>query len=141
MNTTGAVVATEQVRVQSASCASACGADDVYRLRAWETTLSIPRFNNSGTQVTVLLIQNPTDYTVTGNARFWTATGMLTATNPFTLAPKALMVVATQLLAPATSGSITVASDARYGDLAGKSIALEPATGFSFDTEMHPRPR
>ena len=34
------------------------------------------------------------------------------------------------------SGTITIAHDGRYGDLAGKSVALEPATGFSFDSPM-----
>ena len=39
------------------------------------------------------------------------------------------------------SGSITLTSDAPYGTLAGKAVALEPATGFSFDDVMRPRPR
>ena len=29
---------------------------------------------------------------------------------------------------------MTVSHDGRYGELAGKSVALEPATGFSFDS-------
>jgi hypothetical protein len=33
--------------------------DDIYRLRVFETTGSIARFNNSATQVTVLVLQNP----------------------------------------------------------------------------------
>jgi hypothetical protein len=33
-----------------------------------------------------------------------------------------------------SSGAVTVAHDGRYGDLAAKVVALEPATGFSFDT-------
>jgi len=32
------------------------------------------------------------------------------------------------------SGTITVAHDGGYGNLAIKSVALEPSTGFSFDT-------
>lgn len=50
-------------------------------------------------------------------------------------------MVNTSLTAPDTTGTITVGHDARYGDLAGKTVALEPATGFSFDTQMVPRPR
>lgn len=38
------------------------------------------------------------------------------------------------------SGSTTMAHDGRYGDLQGKSVALEPATGFSFDTPLSYRP-
>jgi hypothetical protein len=36
---------------------------------------------------------------------------------------------------------VTVAHDAPHGSLAGKAVALEPATGFTFDTEMLPRTR
>jgi hypothetical protein len=39
------------------------------------------------------------------------------------------------------SGTVTVAHDGRHGDLAGKGVALEPATGFSFDSPMLPRAR
>jgi hypothetical protein len=34
---------------------------------------------------------------------------------------------------------MSIAHDARYGDLTGKTVALEPATGFSFDTPLVPR--
>jgi hypothetical protein len=37
------------------------------------------------------------------------------------------------------AGTITVSHDGRYGDLAGKTVALEPSTGFSFDSPMEPR--
>ena len=33
-------------------------------------------------------------------------------------------------------GAITIAHDGRYGDLSGKSVALEAATGFGFDSPM-----
>ena len=42
--------------------------------------------------------------------------------------------------AAGVSGSITIAHDGGYGALAGKALALEPATGFSFDSPMLPRP-
>ena len=45
----------------------------------------------------------------------------------------------TATVAPGVGGSVTVAHDGRYGDLAGKTVALEPATGFSFDSPMLPR--
>lgn len=38
-------------------------------------------------------------------------------------------------------GAITVAHDGRYGELAGKTVALEPSTGFSFDTKLTFRER
>ncbi|HET9315327.1 MAG TPA: hypothetical protein VFQ51_07030 [Vicinamibacteria bacterium] len=39
------------------------------------------------------------------------------------------------------NGSITIASDAPCGTLVGKAVALEPTTGFSFDSPMTLRPR
>ena len=74
-NTTSATVDGHLVRVRSGSCGSDCGADDVYRIRAWETTGSIPRFNNSATQVTVLVLQNRTSAPVSWTAYFWSSAG------------------------------------------------------------------
>ena len=134
INATSASEDLHRIAVTSGSCTTNCGADDVYRLRAYETTYAVPRFNNSGTQVTVLLLQNPTNYTITGTVYFWNATGGSAGTSPFTLAPKALNVLNTSTVAAGSSGALTIAHDGRYGDLSGKSVALEPATGFSFDT-------
>jgi len=141
-NTTALTVTNQHVRVDGA-CATPCGADDVYRIRAFETTYSIPRFNNSGTQVTVLLLQNPAGYTIHGHAWFWKTSGALLGGHPFTLAPKQTLVLNTATVAgvAAQGGTITVSHDGRYGDLAGKTVALEPSTGFSFDSPLTARPR
>jgi hypothetical protein len=112
----------------------------VYRLRAYETTYAVPRFNNSASQTTVLLVQNPSSYTIAGNVYFWNVAGGLLATQPFSVAAKGLFGLGTGSVVPGQSGTITLASDGRYGDLAGKTVALEPATGFSFDSPMVPRP-
>ncbi len=138
-NSTAVEINQERIRVTSGSCTTDCGADDVYRLRAYETTYAVPRFNNAGTQVTVLLLQNPTNYTITGTVYFWSPAGTQVATSPFNLAPKALQVLATQGVAAGQSGALTISHDGRYGDLSGKTVALEPATGFSFDSPMIPR--
>jgi len=135
-----AAVDDQLVRVRSGSCVK-CKKDAVYRIRAFETTYRVPRFNNTGTQVTVLVVQNPTDATIAGSVHFWNASGTLLATHPFTVQPKALSSLQTQTVVPDVSGSMTVSHDGRYGDLAGKAVALEPATGFSFDTPMEPRPK
>ena len=74
-NSTAAELDTQTVRVQSGDCTTNCGTDDTYRVRAYETTLAIPRFNNTGTQVTILLLQNPTDAPINGTIYFWDATG------------------------------------------------------------------
>ena len=46
------------LRVRSAGCSTDCGADDVYRLRAYDTTARFARFNNTETQVTALVLQS-----------------------------------------------------------------------------------
>jgi len=138
-NTAANEVNDQSIRVRSTGCTTNCGTDDVYGIHAFETTYSIPRFNNAGTQVTVLLLQNPTNYDITGNVYFWNATGGLTATVPFTLTAKQLTVLNTATAAPGVGGAVTVSHNGRYGDLSGKTVALEPATGFSFDSPMLPR--
>jgi hypothetical protein len=138
VNATSLEINIERIHVNSAQCTTDCGADDVYRLRSYETTYAVPRFNNTGSQVTVLLLQNPTNYTITGTVYFWNSNGTSAGTSPINLAPKALQVLLTQTVAP-TSGALTIAHTGRYGDLSGKTVALEPATGFSFDSPMIPR--
>jgi len=96
------------------------------------------RVNNAGSQVTVLLLQNATGDSVGGNVYFWDTAGALIAPSAFTLAPRQLLVLNTATVAPGLGGAMTIAHDGRFGDLAGKTVALEPATGFSFDSPMVP---
>lgn len=138
-NATNAAVTNQFIRVRSGFCTSDCDENDVYRIRFYDTSYSIPRFNNSGTQVTVATIQNPSDYTISGTVYFWSAAGAALNSSPFTLAARALLVLSTATIVPGTSGTMTLISNGRYGDLSGKAVALEPATGFSFDTAMTPR--
>jgi len=142
-NTTAAENNNEAIRVRSGQCTTNCGPDDVYFIRGYETTYSVPRFNNSGTQVTVLLLQNPTNYTIAGDIYFWDVTGALVATSPFTLTAKQLSVLNTSTVpgANGVGGAVTISHDGRYGDLSAKTVALEPATGFSFDSPALPRIR
>ena len=126
----------------SAGCTTGCDAADVYRLSARETTGFIPRFNNSGTQITVLVLQNQGNDAVDVDVRFWSgAGGPLGGPSVVTLALRQTYVLNTSTLAPGSSGSITVANTGRCGQLTGKAVAVEPATGFTFDTAMTPRPR
>jgi hypothetical protein len=143
MNSTNAENNGESILVRSGQCTTNCGPDDVYFIRGYETTYSVPRFNNSGTQVTVLLLQNPTNYTINGNIYFWDSTGALVATQAFTLTGKQLQVLNTATVPGANGigGAVTIANDGRYGDLSAKTVALEPATGFSFDSPALPRIR
>ena len=137
-NTT-AVHEQNHLRVRFASCNVTCDVNDQYTLRFFETTLAVPRFNNAGGQITVLLIQNPTAYTISGNAFLWDAGGGLIGQSPFSLPAHALFTLNTSSVAPGVGGSITVTHDGRFGDLTGKSVALEPTTGFSFDSILVPR--
>jgi hypothetical protein len=138
-NATSNEVNDQHIAVTSPACGTGCGADDVYRLRAYETSYAVPRYNNTGTQLTVILLQNPTNYRIQGNIYFWSPLGALVATQPFDLQGKNLLVLQPLASTMGTSGAVTVSHDGRYGDLSGKTVALEPATGFSFDTPMIPR--
>jgi hypothetical protein len=141
-NTTSLTVVNQHIRVNG-TCATPCASDDVYRIRALETTYSIPRFNNSGSQVTVLLLQNPAAYTITGHVWFWSTSGGLLWSQTFTLASRQTLVLNTATVPGllGQGGAITVSHDGRYGDLTGKTVALEPSTGFSFGSPMTARPR
>lgn len=140
VNDASTVQASQLVRVRSGACGTGCGPDDVYRIRMRETTGRIARFNNSATQGTVVVLQNTSSEAVAGTLRFWRANGTLAASQAFTLAPHALSVVNASAVPglAGVSGSVTVVHDAPYGALVGKSVALEPATGFSFDSPMVP---
>jgi uncharacterized repeat protein (TIGR01451 family) len=130
----------ELLRVRSGGCSSDCGPDDVYRIRLRETTGRIARYNNSSSQVTVAILQNVSGGPLNGTAYFWRTNGTLAATHSFSLASRAVLVLNTASLTglAGTSGAVTVAHDGGYGGLVGKGVALEPATGFSFDSPMVP---
>ena len=135
-NPTGST-AVEFVRVSGGMCGTACGADDVYSIRARETTVSLSRFNAVGSQATVLLTQNVSERPVNVTYYFWSASGALLKTVPLANhPPKALDVlnVGTFPELAGQSGHVTVAHDGGYGVVNIKAVALEPSTGFSFDT-------
>jgi hypothetical protein len=131
----------DRVRVQGAACGTACVGADRYRVRFFDTTYTVPRFNNSGTQSTVLLVQNATDRTCALTAYFVDNVGSLAGTTSVaTLTAYQLVVLATAATVPNLSGSVRVAHTCGYGGLSGKAVSVEPATGFAFDTAMVPRP-
>ena len=130
----------EFVRVFNAACGANCGTNDNYRIRAWDTTIAVPRYNNFGGQVTVLIIQNPAEDTVVGTVYLWTSTGgtVPVTTSGFILPARQSVALNLATInggaANGTAGTITITHNGRYGQLAVKSVALEPATGFSFDS-------
>jgi hypothetical protein len=83
----------QHIRVGSASCGTNCDSDDRYRLRAYETTGRIPRFNSSGSQVTVLILQNAAGQSIQANADFWDGAGSHRAAVPVSLGPNGVGVV------------------------------------------------
>jgi subtilisin-like proprotein convertase family protein len=141
-NTAAAANDAEFIRVHSLGCVSDCDLNDTFRVRAYDTTYRISRVNNSATQVTVIVIANPTDEVVTGTLWFYQSGGTLLASQAVSINPKATFVLNTSTLAPLVgqAGAATFSNDAPYGALAGKGVAVEPATGFTFDTAMVPRP-
>jgi len=133
----GATILTQFLRAQSSYCGVICGFGEQYHIRFYETTVAVPRFNNAGGQVTVLIVQNPTGWTrnIAGTVYFWSSAGTLLGNTTFSLAAKAALVLNTGTVpgVAGQSGTITIAHDGGYGNLAIKAVALEPATGFSFD--------
>jgi hypothetical protein len=128
------------LKVWSSQCTTDCGPDDVYRIRVFDTTYSVPRFNNAG-QTTVLIVQNTGANPVSGWVDFWDGGGALLGSSPLAVSAKGVFVLNTSTVMPGLSGSITISNDGSYSDLVGKAVSIEPATGFAFDTPMSPRPR
>jgi hypothetical protein len=107
-----------------------------------DTTLLVPRWNSSGTQTTVLVLQNAQAVSITGSVHFYNAAGGLVQSVGISVPPYGVQVLSTGSL-PALaglSGSAQISHDATYGGLTGKAVALEPSTGFTFDTLIAPIP-
>jgi hypothetical protein len=131
----------EFVRVTGSS--SPEGTGSLYTLRYWDTTYTVPRWNASGGQSTVLIVTSLVQGAVTGNVYFFSGTGTLLHTQPLALSQNVPYVFNTFSVGALAgqSGFALVAHDAGYGGLTGKAVALEPSTGFTFDTAMAPIPQ
>jgi hypothetical protein len=118
---------------------SAAGASP-YDVALYDTTLFVPRWNNTATQTTVLLLQNTTNITVTGSVFFHDGGGTLLATVPVSVPQHGLQVISTASVPGLSgqSGSAQIAQMGGYAALVGKAVALEPGTGFTFDTAIVP---
>jgi hypothetical protein len=144
-NVTGADYVGKYARVASQGCTTSCSRLAVYGIRGYDTTCAVPRFNNSATQVTVLILQyaavTSMAPSVTGHVWFWDEAGNPLGSAPFTLTRWQSVTINTSLIAPGVHGSLTISHDGGYGQIAGKAVAVEPSTGFTFDTPVVPRPR
>jgi ELWxxDGT repeat protein len=131
----------EHLRVRSDACGTACGTDDIYRLRMYETTLRAPRVNTTGTQATAIVLQNTTDRPVQAIAAFWSEGGVLSGLHLLNAVPHGTTVLDVRTVVPQFAGSLTVGHDAPYGTLVGKVVTFDPETGFAFDTPLTAKPR
>jgi len=116
---------------------------ETYDLEFFDTSYLIPRFNNSGSQVTVILVQNGYRAAVDAQFHFYDSAGTLLHSQPLSVPVQGNVVLITSTIGALqnASGTAVLSHDAPYGTLAGKAVALEPATGFTFDTVMQPVPR
>ena len=129
------------VRVRSAGCTTDCGADDTYRIRLRETTGRVARFNQTGGQRTVMILQNTTGEWIETEVHYRRADGTFAGASLVPVGPRRTMVLPAPETAQGTSGSILVLHDGPLGALAGKAVSLDEATGLAFDTPMTTRPR
>jgi hypothetical protein len=107
-----------------------------------DTTLLVPRWNSSGSQTTILVLQNGQRDAITGSVHFYNAAGTLVQSVGLSIPANGVQVLSTGSL-PALaglSGSAQISHDGGFGGLTGKAVALEPSTGFTFDTVIAPIP-
>lgn len=111
-----------------------------YTLELFDTTYAIPRWNSTGTQNTILIIQNNKTSPVTGSIYFYGSSGNLVHTAALSVPANGAQLVSTNTIPQLAgqSGVAHVAHTGGRGALSGKAVALEPATGFTFDTAMTP---
>jgi hypothetical protein len=122
---------------------STSGLGPSYDLSFRDTTYSVPRWNNSGTQVSIFVLQNTTVNNVHGSIFMFNTAGAIVGAIPYDLPPRGVTVVNTGALSQyaGKSGSALVASEnGGYGALTGKVVAVEASTGFTFDTPIAPIP-
>lgn len=123
--------------VGNAACGVTCGADDQYTISSRETTVSVARFNNAGSQITVLFSQNASDIPINASFFYWSPSGTLLHTGTLAGFPARnlnILNTSSVVALQGVGGHITIAHGAPYGAPNVKSVALEPSTGFSFDT-------
>jgi hypothetical protein len=138
---TSSTTENQWIRVSGASCTTACSSNDQYRFRFYETTYSLPRFNNTSGQVTVLNVASMVPFSCSATFYFYNNAGTFLGSTSNTFTARELFVSNTSTLgfAAGQSGSIIISHTCGYGGLSGKAVALEPATGFTFDTLIQGR--
>jgi hypothetical protein len=108
-----------------------------------DTTLLVPRWNSSGTQTTVVVLQNSQTVPSRRRSTSTTPRARCVQTVGISVQPQRRAGAehrASLPLWPASRAPRRSRTTARFGGLAGKAVALEPATGFTFDTVIAPIP-
>jgi hypothetical protein len=115
----------------------------VYTMRYWDTTYTVPRWNTSNGQTTVLVITSAVPRPQKANIRFLGESGEHLASVDVVLEENRPYVLnlATLPALVGHSGFALVAHTAGYGGLTGKAVSLEPTTGFTFDTPIQSIPQ
>jgi hypothetical protein len=118
-----------------------------YSIKLYDTTLFCPRWNNAGTQVSVLIVQ-VTDPMVSSStchfdAYFYDESGINVGGAGTDRGLHGMWVypLSSYPLLAGKKGSAQIIHTCGYGGLAAKLVALEPSTGFSFDTPCTYLPR
>jgi hypothetical protein len=116
-----------------------------YEIALRETTLFCPRYNNSGGQISVLIVQraaNERAANCDGTAFFYDENQAVVGTQALVIGGNNDVNVYSLPGVPGLAGQrggAQVAHTCGVGGLKAKLVALEPATGFSFDTLCSPR--
>jgi hypothetical protein len=133
------------VRVRSGGCTTTCDATSVYRIRAFETTYTIPRYYDAGSTFTILVLQNPTDQPAVVHIYYWRAldASLIEAANTtYTIPALSLKVIPPNPVLTGLPGNITITSPSGYGELRGKASQFDsdPVHPQAWDHPMAPRP-
>jgi hypothetical protein len=107
-----------------------------YGISYAESTMYCPRYNNSGTQVSVLLVQNTQNSNCNIAVDFYTESGTFLHTHNATVNTAGMAVVPLGGIPQLAGqkGSARLHPFCSPSGLKAKLVALEPSTGFSFDT-------
>jgi hypothetical protein len=114
-------------------------ASEKYDIRLVDTTLFLPRFNNVGSQRTVLILQRTGAALGFAQVEFRDDSGGLLHTRLVTALSSAGVDVfdtATEPSLAGRSGSAVVLHTFGQEGLVGKAVGLDPVTGFTFDTAL-----
>lgn len=107
-----------------------------YSISLTESTMYCPRYNNAGTQVSVLIAQNTTNGSCGIGVEFFDEAGTFITSHQGSFNGSGMLVlsVGSIPMLAGTKGSVRLQPYCSPSGVKAKMVALEPATGFSFDT-------